>query len=253
MAFLPRARVLTLEELAALGRAFVELGTRKIRITGGEPLVRCNVSCGCSGNWAGCGSVGLAELVLTTNGSQLERIGGGSQGRRRGAAQHQPGQPGAGALSAGSPGPASWTGCCAASGRPKSAGFERIKLNAVILKHRNHDEVVDLARFAIDQRAWTSASSRRCRWVSSAITTARKCSLLQRRHSRRSGAGVRADPDHREHRRSVPLLPHVPGTDSRIGFISPHSHNFCDDCNRSSSLGGGPVCCSVWDRSIRPI
>ena len=44
MSFLPRARVLTLEELATLGRAFVDLGVRKIRITGGEPLVRHNVS-----------------------------------------------------------------------------------------------------------------------------------------------------------------------------------------------------------------
>ncbi len=43
MEFLPRARILTLEELALVGRAFAELGVRKIRLTGGEPLVRNNV------------------------------------------------------------------------------------------------------------------------------------------------------------------------------------------------------------------
>ena len=43
MEFLPRARILTLEELALIGRAFEELGVRKLRITGGEPLVRNNV------------------------------------------------------------------------------------------------------------------------------------------------------------------------------------------------------------------
>ncbi|HAO32369.1 MAG TPA: GTP 3',8-cyclase MoaA, partial [Candidatus Competibacteraceae bacterium] len=73
MTFLPRARILTLEELTALGRAFVELGVRKIRITGGEPLVRRNVL------WlfqelGRLREHGLAELVLTTNGSQLERM-----------------------------------------------------------------------------------------------------------------------------------------------------------------------------------
>ena len=64
-AFLPRARILTLEELAALGRTFVELGVRKIRITGGEPLVRRNVL------WlfqqlGRLREHGLAELALTT-------------------------------------------------------------------------------------------------------------------------------------------------------------------------------------------
>ena len=43
MTFLPRAKVLTLEEIAAVGRAFVELGVTKLRLTGGEPLVRRNV------------------------------------------------------------------------------------------------------------------------------------------------------------------------------------------------------------------
>lgn len=53
MTFLPRARVLTLEELAVLGRTFVELGVRKIRVTGANRWCGA-MSCGCFRNWAGC-------------------------------------------------------------------------------------------------------------------------------------------------------------------------------------------------------
>src|SRR5690606_23202871 len=70
MTFLPKARILTLEEMALIGRAFVELGVTKLRITGGEPLVRQNVL----SLFAELGKLpGLKELTLTTNGSQLAR------------------------------------------------------------------------------------------------------------------------------------------------------------------------------------
>ncbi|WP_296759381.1 radical SAM protein [Thioalkalivibrio sp.] len=66
MTFIPRAQVLTLEEMATLGRAFTELGVRKLRITGGEPLVRRNVI----SLFQKLGQLpGLEELTLTTNGS----------------------------------------------------------------------------------------------------------------------------------------------------------------------------------------
>lgn len=71
MTFLPRAQMLTLEELAWIARAFTELGVTKIRLTGGEPLVRKNVL------WLfrDIGQLpGLREMVLTTNGSQLEKM-----------------------------------------------------------------------------------------------------------------------------------------------------------------------------------
>ena len=69
--FVPRPQVLSLEELALISRAFVELGVRKIRLTGGEPLVRRNVV-----KLMGDISAlpGLRELVVTTNGSQLQRL-----------------------------------------------------------------------------------------------------------------------------------------------------------------------------------
>ena len=73
MTFLPKKDLLTLEELDRLASAFVRLGTRKLRVTGGEPLVRKGVMdlfCGL-GRHLGRG---LDELTLTTNGSQLPRF-----------------------------------------------------------------------------------------------------------------------------------------------------------------------------------
>jgi cyclic pyranopterin phosphate synthase len=71
MTFLPRAQVLTLEECLRVARAFVDLGVTKVRVTGGEPLVRHNAV------WLleRLGRLpGLEELVITTNGSQLDRF-----------------------------------------------------------------------------------------------------------------------------------------------------------------------------------
>ncbi|HUO53779.1 MAG TPA: GTP 3',8-cyclase MoaA [Rhodoblastus sp.] len=75
MHFLPRADLLTLEELERLAAAFVARGVRKIRITGGEPLVRRNVMQLFRG-LARLSDRGLEELTLTTNGSQLARFAG---------------------------------------------------------------------------------------------------------------------------------------------------------------------------------
>ena len=65
MTFVPRAKILSLEELAQISRAFVELGVKKIRITGGEPLVRRDVV-KLLGDIAALD--GLQELTITTNG-----------------------------------------------------------------------------------------------------------------------------------------------------------------------------------------
>src|SRR5690606_11137353 len=73
MTFLPRDQILSLEELYWVARAFTELGVRKIRLTGGEPLVRRGVL----GLIERLGRLsGLDELVMTTNGSQLDKHAG---------------------------------------------------------------------------------------------------------------------------------------------------------------------------------
>ncbi len=225
-AFLPRARILTLEELAMVGRAFSELGVSKIRITGGEPLVRKNVL------WLFRelgGLPGLGELVMTTNGSQLERLAVELRATGMGRIN----------VSLDSLRPERFRritrvgdleqvlrGIRAA----QAAGFPRIKLNAVILKHRNHDEVVDLARFAMDNGM--------------DITYIEEMPLgvigdHDRAEAYYSSDQIRADLARRfeliattETTGGPSKYYRAAGSPSRIGFISPHSHNFCGDCNR---------------------
>jgi cyclic pyranopterin phosphate synthase len=74
MTFLPKAEVLTLEELDRLCGAFIALGTEKIRLTGGEPLVRKNVISLFRSLGSRIGDGGLKELTVTTNGTQLVKM-----------------------------------------------------------------------------------------------------------------------------------------------------------------------------------
>ena len=72
MEFLPKKNVLSLEEIDRLCNAFIDLGVKKLRITGGEPLVRKNIMQLFNNLGRKLGR-GLDELTLTTNGSQLDR------------------------------------------------------------------------------------------------------------------------------------------------------------------------------------
>ncbi|MFO1350063.1 MAG: GTP 3',8-cyclase MoaA [Gammaproteobacteria bacterium] len=226
MTFLPRAKVLTLEELALVGKAFSALGVRKIRVTGGEPLVRNNVL------WLfrQLGQLaGLRELVLTTNGSQLERYA--QELRDAGVKRIN--------ISLDTLDPERFrritrTGdlakVMAGIRAAQTAGFERIKLNTVILKNRNHDEVVSLARFAIDN--------------SMDISYIEEMPLGVIGDHDRAEAYYSSDQIRTDLATNFELIPtaestggpskyfRVPGVNSKIGFISPHSHNFCDTCNR---------------------
>jgi len=76
MTFLPKSDVLSLEELDRLCTAFVRMGTRKLRVTGGEPLVRRGIMTLFRGLSRHLDSGALDELTLTTNGSQLARFAG---------------------------------------------------------------------------------------------------------------------------------------------------------------------------------
>ena len=144
MTFLPRDQLLTLEEMAFIGKAFTELGVSRIRVTGGEPLIRNNVV----KLFEDLGKLpGLQQLVTTTNGSQLSKLAPGlkSAGVNRINISLDTLDPKrfkqisrVGELSN------VLSGIKAA----QNEGFERIKLNSVILKNRNHDEVTDLVKFA---------------------------------------------------------------------------------------------------------
>ncbi len=87
MTFLPKRDLLSLEELDRLCSAFVRLGTRKIRITGGEPLVRRGIMTLFRSLSRHIGGGALDELTVTTNGSQLARYRRGAARLRRRARQ----------------------------------------------------------------------------------------------------------------------------------------------------------------------
>lgn len=226
MTFLPRAEVLSLEEIGFIARAFTELGVSKIRLTGGEPLVRHNVL------WLAqkIGRLsGLRELVMTTNGSQLERY---AQALRAANVRRLN-------ISLDTLDPERFRRITRVGDLAKvlrgietarRAGFERLKLNAVILKNRNHDEVVRLTQFAID------------RGMDLSFIEEMPLGVIgdhDRAEAYYSSDRIRADLG-----QAFTLLPTtettggpsryylVAGTDTRVGFISPHSHNFCGSCNR---------------------
>ena len=228
MTFMPREQVLTLEEIIFLMRAFCELGVEKVRITGGEPLVRRNV------DWlmAEIGKLkqttALKELTLTTNGSQLRKyavklaeagvdrinISLDSLIKERFKALTRTGDL-----------DTVLDGIDAA----KQAGFKRIKLNAVIMKGRNEDEIIDLASFAIENDLDISyieemplgqvTHQREESFYSSDETL----KTLQTAFQLQASTSVTGGPS-----RYYQLA----DTQSKIGFISPHTHNFCESCNR---------------------
>ena len=226
MQFVPRAEVLSLEELYRLGQAFTELGVKKIRLTGGEPLVRHNVM----HLVEQLGQLpGLEELTLSTNGSQLERMSG---------ALHKAGVRRIN-ISLDSLKPDKFKRITRTGDLGKvlagidaaiATGFDRIKLNAVILKGRNEEEIMDLVDYAVEKgldisfieemplgliddhdRALSFCSSDEVRAV------------IEQRYPLTDTSESTGGPSH---------YYRLTGSDSRIGFISPHSHNFCHLCNR---------------------
>jgi cyclic pyranopterin phosphate synthase len=226
MTFLPREQILSLEEIQLVAECFVEMGVTKIRLTGGEPLIRKDVMHLVDGI---AGLQGLKELTLTTNGSQLTRLAPGlyKAGVRRLNISLDSLNPDkfreltrTGELQS------VLDGIQAA----KAAGFKRIKLNAVVLKGRNDDEVVPLVEFARAQNL--------------DITFIEEMPLGEISEHHRGEAFCSSDEIRTIIRQKYQLAAtdessggpsryyQMPGTDTRVGFISPHSHNFCGDCNR---------------------
>ena len=147
MTFLPKQDLLTLEELDRLCTAFIEKGVRKIRITGGEPLVRRNIMSLFEALGRHLATGALDELTLTTNGSQLARY------RRRAARRGRA----AASMSRSTRSTAQkfkaitrWGDLAKvmAGIRAAQAAGLAIKINAVALKGVNEDEIPEMIRFA---------------------------------------------------------------------------------------------------------
>ena len=226
MTFLPRKQILSLEEIYEIALAFTELGVKKIRLTGGEPMVRSDVM-----SLIGkLGSLpGLDELLLTTNGAQLQKfapllkeaglnrinISIDSLDAERFKRISRVGR---------------LEKVLAGIEAARVAGFDRIKLNSVIMRGYNEDEVIALTDYALDRdidiafieemplgdasdhsREETTCSNE---WVRGQIE--QKYQLI----------------DSAEKTAGPSRYAKIVGKKSRIGFISPVSHNFCEDCNR---------------------
>lgn len=226
MTFAPRSEILSLEEIELVARAFVSLGVKKIRLTGGEPLIRHNIM----SLVENIGSLdSLSELTLTTNGSQLTKYAQKlhDYGVKRINISIDSLQPQrfknitrTGDLNL----------VLAGIDAACSAGFKRIKLNAVILKGRNDDEIMDLVDFAIRKKIDISfieemplglidEHDRALSFCSSDEIREK----ISSRYSLTTSTETTAGPSQ---------YYALEGSDTRIGFISPHSHNFCHLCNR---------------------
>jgi GTP 3',8-cyclase len=226
MTFLPRQQVLTLEELQRLATLFVGLGIRKIRLTGGEPLIRPGIV-GLCRNIAAL--PGLRELVMTSNGSQLGRLArplvDAGVKRMNISLDSLDGQKFR-AITRNGDLDQVLNGIEAA----RDAGFERIKLNCVVMKGRNFDEVPTLVQYAIDQRIDISFIEEmplgdvgRSRGESFCSSDEVR-TLIASQHRLLDSTENSGGPA-----RYVRLERHP---ETRIGFISPNSHNFCGSCNR---------------------
>lgn len=225
MTFLPRHEVLSLEECARLIKVFVQLGVTKVRITGGEPLVRKNAL------WLfeEVGQLeGLNELVLTTNGSQLEKHASRlfNAGVKRVNISVD-------SLDVDRFKRITRTGdlnkVLAGINEAIATGFKGIKLNTVLMRGINDDETEQLVQFAIDKKI--------------DISFIEEMPLGEVNHQREN-TYISNTETLKRLQNTFELLPstvntggparywRIIGTESKIGFISPHSHNFCENCNR---------------------
>ncbi|MBX2848580.1 MAG: GTP 3',8-cyclase MoaA [Acidiferrobacterales bacterium] len=228
MTFLPKSKVLSIEEMAFVGRAFIELGVEKVRLTGGEPLVRKGVvQLAQQLNQ----NEGLNELVMTTNGVLLDkfaqplvdagvsRINISIDSLRVDRFKHLTRFGDVGDV---------FRGIKAA----QQAGFKRLKLNAVILQGVNDDEVLELTHYAIDQGCDISFIEEmplgNIDSHERAATQVQSLSIREQLAQRYTLSDYQGDDAASGPSRYLEIV----GTDSKVGFISPMSNNFCATCNR---------------------
>jgi len=227
MTFLPRRDLLTLEELERLCAAFIRKGVRRIRITGGEPLVRRDVMSLFEKLGSRIGSGGLDELTLTTNGSQLSRYA--QMLRQTGVRRVNVSLDTRDAdrfrriTRWGELGPV-LRGIDAAL----DAGLS-VKINTVALRGINEDEIADMLEWAhgrgmdmtlIETMPLGDVDGDR-------VDQYLPLSLVRARLAQRYSL---TDLDYRTG--GPARYMRVGETGGRLGFITPLTHNFCESCNR---------------------
>jgi cyclic pyranopterin phosphate synthase len=226
MTFLPRDQVLSLEEIYLVAQAFTELGVNKIRLTGGEPLVRNNVM----SLIERLGKLeGLKELLLTTNGAQLDKFA--APLRKAGVNRINISID---SLDAERFKRISRVGklhkVLAGIDAARAEGFERIRLNAVVMKGYNDDEVLALTEYALDHEVDIAFIEEMP--LGNASDHDRESTVCSNEWVREQIAGHFDLIASAETTAGPSRYYKVAGKRSRIGFISPVTHNFCADCNR---------------------
>ena len=227
MTFLPKKDLLSLEELDRLCTVFIRKGVKKLRITGGEPLVRKNIMALFEGLSRHLKSGALEELTLTTNGSQLPKYAQqlADCGVRRINVSLDTLKPDRfKAITRWG----EFADVVAGLEAAEKAGLA-VKLNAVALKGVNEDEIADLVRFAHNRGADLTLietmplgdidGDRTEQYLPLSIVRARlmdQFTLVDSPY--RTGGPAR--------------YVTVQETGGRLGFITPMTHNFCESCNR---------------------
>jgi cyclic pyranopterin phosphate synthase len=228
MTFLPKKELLTLEELDRMCSTFIRLGVKKLRITGGEPLVRRDIMTFFGRMSRHLDSGALRELTLTTNGSQLEKFADGlyAAGMRRiNVSMDTLDEDKFAAITRWGRLPQVLRGIDAA----QKAGL-RIKINAVALKGFNEDELfpmiewcaerdMDLTFIEVMPMGDIGNENRLGQYW--ALSDMRK--TLRERYTlteldERTGGPAR--------------YVRIEETGQKLGFITPLTHNFCESCNR---------------------
>ena len=228
MTFRPKKDLLTLEELDRMCSAFVGRGVRKLRITGGEPLVRRDIMTFFEGMTRHLESGALEELTLTTNGSQLERFAEQLHAagvRRVNVSLDTLDEEKFARVTRWGRLPQVLRGLAAA----QRAGL-RVKLNAVALKGFNEDEIFTLSEFC-------AARGMDLTWIE--VMPMGDLGNEDRVGQYWSLNDLRARLAERYTLTDLPERTGGPAryvrleeTGQKIGFITPLTHNFCESCNR---------------------
>ena len=228
MTFLPKSELLTLEELEIIIRTFMSLGTKKVRLTGGEPLVRRNIMHLIKALGAEVKAGALEELTLTTNGSQLHKMADDlyeAGVRRLNISLDSRDADNFRKITRWGDLDKVMRGLEIA----KKAGLS-LKINMVALKGVNDGEFVDMLQWCGDEgfdltiievmpMGDIGNENRLDQYLP--LTTVRK--LIEERFTLTPSA----------HRTAGPARYYnVEETGGRLGLITPLTHNFCESCNR---------------------
>ncbi len=228
MTFLPKKELLTLEELDRMCSTFVRLGVQKLRITGGEPLVRRDIMTFFRSMTRHLDSGALKELTITTNGSQLERFADklyDAGVRRINVSLDTLDEDKFAAITRWGRLPQVLRGIDAA----QKAGL-RIKINAVALKGFNEDELPKITE-------WCAERDMDLTWIEvmpmgDIGNENRLGQYWSLKDVRKTYEQHYAVTDLAERSGGPARYVRLEETGQKIGFITPLSHNFCESCNR---------------------